>query len=772
MSRRFIVVSRAAAETMAADRFLQSCEFEQGSKLAAFLADELKDTIPVLPLVLIAPGSGGLCFVSRKSDRSDALVFDLEACPIFDARGRQETLLIFQKILRFALRYWGQQKFTASEHVVRGTTRGVLFPFPISTRSSFRVLIECAPDAARLARRPQIGRTLLVYWAGKGDHAVEGDAPQLTVFRKALAALSDARREAAKPSGSTNDEQGASAIALTRLEPLSNAIDGHLGFDVWDSILSITQRKFVHAALDGPHRIEGPAGSGKSICLVLRAIGHLRQAASTAAEHRSLFLAHSAATRNAVRSLFDANDTDGFANKDAYTDMQSIRVTTLHELCGDLLGEDIAESEFLDRDALESKNIQLLYVDEALTRVMAAEFLTYRSFLSPTVAELFEQEDRWALSQMLQHEISVIIKGRSEENLDSYKRVRRTRTGLPLRSESDRGFVFVIFKEYQRQLREASSFDTDDVVLSALGQLNTPIWRRRRAREGFDSIFLDETHLFNLNELSVLHHLTRSDSAFPISYATDPSQALEDRGWSDEGFDDALGYSGSAHADTTAVSAVFRCSPEIVNLAFCVTSSGATLFSNFDNPLRESSSAFTEADERLCASPLYRDCVGDEELVREAFARAETMATELRCGRSKIAIVVFDPTVLNEMKHHAAEVNKAVEVIVERGDVDAVRRATRAGRFVLCAPDYVGGLEFNGVVLVGVDAGRVPPEETASRAGSAAFLSYQAHSRLYVAITRARYRVEILGTLERGPSDLLRLAFERGAIRRSGEGSR
>ena len=239
---------------------------------------------------------------------------------------------------------------------------------------------------------------------------------------------------------------------------------------------------------------------------------------------------------------------------------------------------------------------------------------------------------------------------------------------------------------------------------------------------------------------------------------------MEDRGWSDESFDEALGYSESVKNRTTEVKSVFRCSPEIVNLAFCVTSSGATLFSNFDNPLRDTTSAFTEAEERQCMSPRYISCVNDEELVRVSYRRAEVMADELQAGRAKIAIVVFDSTLLANMKRYAADLNKPVELIVERGDVEAVRRAAQSGRFVLCAPDYVGGLEFNGVVLVGVDGGRVPPSEVLTRTGSAAFLNYQAHSRLYVAITRARYRVEVLGTTERGRSAVLKLAFEKKAI--------
>ena len=273
----------------------------------------------------------------------------------------------------------------------------------------------------------------------------------------------------------------------------------------------------------------------------------------------------------------------------------------------------------------------------------------------------------------------------------------------------------MVYQKYQEKLRAAAVFDTDDVVLSALAQLNTPIWRRRRSREGYDAIFVDETHLFNLNELSVLHHLTRSDAVFPIAYAADPSQALEDRGWTDQLFDEALGHAAAGTTTTTKVKAVFRCSPDITNLALSVTGAGATLFANFDNPLRGVTSAFTEDEERQSSPPVYLQFATDEDMIVASFQRAESMSDALTGGRSKIAIVVFNDALFNATRRFASDSNKPVEILARRGDIDVVHRASRAGRFVLSTPDYVGGLEFSGVVLVGVDRGRVPATESLAR---------------------------------------------------------
>jgi hypothetical protein len=197
-----------------------------------------------------------------------------------------------------------------------------------------------------------------------------------------------------------------------------------------------------------------------------------------------------------------------------------------------------------------------------------------------------------------------------------------------------------------------------------------------------------------------------------------------------------------------------------VDLAFTITSSGATLFTNFDDPLKLAASAFTAEEERKCASPIYYSLPNDIEMVRSAFDCGDDIVRKIGSSRFRILIVAFDPNILEELMKEAGDNNRPVEVIKERGDIEVQRRAQQAGRFVLGLADYVGGLEFDAVVLVGVDIGRVPPARAGATSGSVNFLSYAAHNKLYVAITRARYRVVILGTKERGPSRLLDSAFE------------
>ena len=105
-------------------------------------------------------------------------------------------------------------------------------------------------------------------------------------------------------------------------------------------------------------------------------------------------------------------------------------------------------------------------------------------------------------------------------------------------------------------------------------------------------------------------------------------------------------------------------------------------------------------------------------------------------------------------------------MLKRRGDLQAVEGARKSGQLVLAHADYVGGLEFFGVVIVGVDKGRVPPEGQHDLESSKRYQSYAAHNRLYVAITRAKYRIDILADQARGASKLIEPALDAEILRR------
>ena len=673
-------------------------------------------------------------------------------------------LLDAQRLLRFAIKHWDNLRLSLTEKLIPNSTKAVIFPHPISQHTNFRISIELHPDAKRQTKRAPDDRSMLVYRSGFDEGGGADEEPSVHNFRTFL----DARKSvmaAAKPAQNVQPPT-ITSLSITTLDgPPNHNATPYQGYERWIELLTQKQKAFVLADLRAPHRIEGPAGTGKTLCLILKAIAGLRTAEATGAEHKALFITHSEATRRGTSEIIQANDSGAYLEGSSQLKFQYLKLTTLQQLCAELLQRDLLESEFLDRDAMESKQLQVLHVEDALTQTLDRDYKTYKNFLSPSFDTFLSGTARDALAEMFQHEISVVIKGRSEESLDSYRKLPALKYGLPIVTEGDRNFVWQVFRKYQRQLQAASQFDTDDIVLTTIGQLDTPIWRRRRLKEGYDAIYIDETHLFNVNELSMFHHLSRSVTAFPIAYSVDRTQAVGDRGWSDESFEEVLSPpSEGGPTKRTEVQKIFRCSPEIVDLAFSVTSAGATLFTNFNDPLLLASSVFTAEEDRKAERPHLVECADDDDMVAESFRRADSMAEELNSTRCEVAVIMFSEELLARASGFAKAHNKPAEILKQRGDIETLRRAQQTKRFVLSVPDFIGGLEFSGVVLVGVDDGRVPPRRTTESVESSHFMSYVAHNRLYVAITRAKYRVDVLIAKERGLSSLLLSAVQRGLL--------
>jgi hypothetical protein len=699
---------------------------------------------------------GGLSIYANRPGETQFIIFDADQCKGFKPGDNlSHTLLYFQRGLRFAIKYWQSAILSISEKVISGSSKGVIFPFPISRRTDIRLVIDLAPDSDRLTRRGKAGRYLLVFAAEEGEAAGKAEV-KLGTFRRFLDDL-DSKQEELTASESETDRISIAGLSSTMLGEIDGKVDPHQAYDTWLHLLTTDQRNFVTSDLVAPKRIDGPAGSGKTVSLSLSATHSMIVAEKAGVDHQAIFITHSEASRRSIETILMSMGGDRFMTTQPSS--RRLQVMTLQGYCADILRQEISATELVDPDALDAKLLQVMYVEEAL-RLAKAELPTFERFMSEDFKEYLEQEEQELKVSMLKHEIAVVIKGRSKESFDIYKRVPPLSTGLPIKNEADKGFVWRVYERYREQLEIGGQFDTDDVVLTALSQLSTPIWRRRRARYGFDAVFVDETHLFNMNELSVFHHITKSDVQFPIAFAVDRSQAIGDRGWVND-IDASVLVPGAKNLQTnkTDLRSIFRSSPDIVNLAFTITSSGANLFTNFEDPLLKAHSNMNYEEEKKAETPFYRDYATDEVMIDSAFTVADEMRSSMATSRGEIAIIAFTEDLFAGLQREAATCGRPVEVLKQRNDNELTNRAKATGRFVLSLPDYVGGLEFDGVVLVGVDEGRVPPTLTSQRSESKAYVTFSAHNRLYVAISRARYRVAILGTKERGASSVLGAAF-------------
>lgn len=762
---KYVCIDDGALAELISGRQYQSIDFEEGDRLFQALKGNFKFVAKMKNIVFFQDKEGVFFTTPGPWRRKKYLVIDCDQSSLFTELRSGESLQSFQKLMRFCAKYWSGGTLNKSEKIVSGTSKAVIFPLPYSSKP-YRIAIEREPMNDRLKKRDMDGHFLLVYKTGwEGADSASEVADEIN-FRRVFDRLADVYLETAKIAENVTDTRRDSQVVSTTLsENLAGKRSVHTPFDDWLPELTKQQFKFISAPIDTPHRLRGPAGTGKTLSLLLRTVSALRSAEKHSQTCNALLVTHSEATRQSIKDALSVIDPDGYQDRDRNVEAVSLSVETLASLCASVLRQSISETEFVDRDAQDSKILQQIYIEQALGRIRSEDYSSFKPHLSEALKSLLEQKTDEELSVIFQHEIGVLIKGRAGESFDVYKNCPPLKYGLPIENDADKGLSFRVFTRYQEQLEASSQFDTDDVVISAIGQLDTPIWRRRRAREGYDFIAIDETHLFNINELHVFHHFTRSSGMLPISFTVDHAQAVGDRGWNDiDTFAELFGANSNTVEEKTSVRAVFRSSPQIRDFCQSVLASGATLFTNFDDTLSSTSSAFTTEDERRSQPVRYIEFADDNTLVEGAFKGADELQAATQSGRSQVLITTLDDALLNLLREYSSSNNKPVTYLERRGDYTAIRQAEKSGHMVLGHADFVGGLEFDVVVVVGVDKGRVPKDGETENSNSRSFASYAAHNRLYVASSRARYALDILGVQSRGPSELLSVAAGNGLI--------
>lgn len=756
----YILVDEETIEEFIQNSIFQSIEFDQGLRLAKTINGE-REIEQISPRVFPVWIKETVYLVRSKKEGGYVLInSDVLSTEGFDSLDNR--LNFFQKICRFCLKSWRHLKFSAYE-TWSSNGCGVVFPFSISRQIQYRIGFSRDIHDERIQKR--YGSNLIFAFRGGKDENLNLTEEDTRAFKKSFESLNDAFKNL--PISSDNLPKEGLDTKYTPIFKISLNGDEKIpfqNFSQWLPKLTHNQKSFVESPIEGPQRVEGPAGTGKTLSLILKAHQVCLQAEAKNEEKRILFLAHSEATKQSVEYAFSALCEKPFNLRDRSYDLQTIELYTLQSWCGEFLGEkEIPKSQFLDKDALQAKEMRKLLIEEIVGNLKKEENKAFE-FLSEGFKSFFTQENNSFIAELLQHEIGIMIKGRANENEDAYINLPYLSFALPVKIVNDRRFVFGIYKKYQSIIRESGVFDSDDIVLTALGRLNTPIWRRRRITEGYDSLFVDETHLFNLNELSIFHHLLKDSSALPIAFTLDVSQAPGERGLTASLIREVMTGSQGIKDSETKTTVIFRSSPKIIDLAESITAAGATLFTSFENPLVGISSAITQKEEDLSSTPVLWQCENDERMCKSVLNRAKSIANEIKCNKGNILIVGMVPDLILKLKETFANTEQPFVELLQRGDLDTVIRGVKENAFVLSHPDFVGGLEFKAVLIVGLDDGRVPPTESSNQIESRHFLDFKSCNRLYVVITRARFRVEMFYTTLREKCKLLEHALRRETL--------
>ena len=760
---KYLLFDKSAIEHIIGRTEFQSTEFNIGKSFVDFISGKIISWT-VDELFVKKVKNDGILFSGKDYDFKHILVFDLVQSGLLEKeKNMDDLLLVFQKSFRTAIRIWNKYPFAFSEKI--NGSKSIIFPFVFTDRR--RIVIERSVSVERLEKR-NVEWPLLAYKYGTDDAPKGEEIPSSGVLREAGETFLDALREIREYFSKskqlfTNTGSAAPLVLTNATQTVSDRGFRYLSYEQQFSKLTDAQRNVVECTnTTSPMRIDGPAGTGKTVSMLLRAYRLLSEARAADVPLKIAFFSHSESTDYEVQIAFSQlKDADLYLQEG---NSQHIVFSSLYHHCVNLI--NVSDSSVIERDAEDAKLSQRIYIEEALDKVLKTKYKTYRPLLSGEVRKLFDGDltQKSALISMLQHEFGVQIKGRTDCTIEEYYKLEPISNALPAITMRDKDLVFSIFKEYQDMLQTSAVFDSDDITIQALSQLNAPFWRRERATEGFDYIFVDEMHLFNINEQLIFHYLTKNayQKDIPICFALDYGQAIGDRGNIAQDYVEKT----FAMAHRSQYKTVFRSSQEITDFCASISAAGALMFQqDFRDPYSVPVSGFTQTEVSLCETPTLFMYPTDEEMVQSLKSHIDKIKKETHCGNHDIAVITFESSLLcdESVSQISKVIRRPIRVLKDRFSSKDYSGGSREDSVIFSDPTNINGLEFAGVILLGVDDGRVPQTKNTGDV-SENYIKFVAFNQLYLSSSRAKYRLILLGNELHGTSPCLQYAIESNCL--------
>lgn len=756
---KYLLFDKSAIEHIIGSAEFQSTEFRIGNSFIEYIYGNTT-SFTVDKLFVKKVKNNGILFSGSSCDYKHILVFDLVQSGILDKeKNADDLLLVFQKSFRTAIRIWNKYPFASSEKM--HGSKSIVFPFVFTDHR--RIVIERSVSVERLVKR-DVEWPLLAYKYGTEDAPRGEEIPDSSILREAGEAFLDIMHEIRSyflgfKQLHTSNNSTTPLVHTNAKQVVSDRGFRYLSYEQQLSKLTDTQRNVVeNPNTTSPIRIDGPAGTGKTVSMLLRAYRLLSEARAANLPLKVAFFSHSESTDYEIQFAFSQlKDADYYVQNGS---AQHIVFSSLYQHCVKLI--NVADSSVIERDAEDAKLSQRIYIEDALDKIVNTKYKTYRPLLSDEIQKLFDGRltQKGVLISMLQHEFGVQIKGRTDCTIEEYYKLEPISNALPVTTMRDKDFVFSIFKEYQDMLQTSAVYDSDDITIQALSQLNAPFWRRERATQGFDYIFVDEMHLFNINEQHVFHYLTKNayQKEIPICFALDYGQAIGDRG------DIAQDYVEKtfANANRSQYKTVFRSSQEITDFCASISAAGALMFQqDFRDPYSVPTSGFTQGEAALCETPTLFMYSSDEKMEQSLKSHIDKIKRETQCSNKEIAIITFETAFLdNEAINRISQaIGKPIRILKSRFSSETFSDDSREDSVILSEPHNINGLEFAGVILLGVDDGRVPQTKNVGDV-SENYIKFIAFNQLYLSASRAKYRLVLLGNELHGISPCLQYAIE------------
>ena len=534
-------------------------------------------------------------------------------------------------------------------------------------------------------------------------------------------------------------------------------VTGGLTYSQWLPRLTAGQKRFLEAPIHESLRLRGPAGSGKTLALAIKAVREIQNVREQGQPGlRILYLTHSWSLSEDVVSIMDGLSEWGR--------LDEIDVMPLLALAEHFLptSRAVGNAQLIGDDSLSAKATQLAEIEEVIDEFRAGDWLTFRSMASDGLRARIDSDsvpEARGLAWDCLIEFGCVLGAEGIfPGFDAerrYLKLTRSPWMMPLASDVDKRVVFALYESFFRRLEERNILTSDQMVNDFLNYLETFAWRRRRLSDGYDLIFIDEYHLFNIQERQILKYLNRDPSIYPrLFMALDPRQSPWEV-YVGRGSNVQSGI-GPRDEEGEAVDlpTVHRSSPEILDLLkhIHLDFPSFDLGSDWDLDI-ESITSSAESGPK----PNVLLCGTADAERRQIFTDLMRAYESMRSG-GQIALAIVDQDQFRRYLPLVASLAKTgrthVSVITGREDVTELKHRKRG--IIVGPAEYLAGLQFHTVFVVGIP-------EMRHGVANQSYRRRQTLSLLYLAISRARRDTRIFANDEWGGlPEVLSKAIEAG----------
>ncbi len=546
---------------------------------------------------------------------------------------------------------------------------------------------------------------------------------------------------------------------------LVNKSRDFMSTDEWyDTRLTIAQRKFVDHPLTNSVRLVGPAGTGKTIALVIKCIKELKKSINEGKPKRALFLTNAYDTATSVEDLIQAMEPEVGIELLA-SDKPSLVVTTLYALADQQMRYDLDNLTPVSIDGYEGKSFQADILNDVIEEYkQQGSWIAYKSacstpFVTYIESDATSMERRFFLWELLNEFACVLdaegVKSGSERRTN-YLTEKRKAWMMVLSSQQERKVILDLYDIFRLKLRDMKAIGSDQMITDFLNHLDSFRWEATREEEGYDLIFVDELHLFNRQERMVFRNLLRlADSEPSVFMAYDAKQSPRDTFLKlpsleskqlDLWRDAKLGI-----VEKIELVDVFRYTPQIAEALTCIDASFPG--QNLDDDWPQYTGISKTEDGEI---PTVCNMQSTNAVYRDVFKRAKAKQREL--GKSGRVAVLCASNELFSKYFSFSAYRENFASITSRDDATMTIKGTR--KFIFSMPEYVAGLQFHTVYLIDVNKDEVP-EGAYAAAALRKFVS-----QVYLGASRAEKVLEIYSSEDHGGiSPVISQAVLSGAIK-------